>query len=154
MSALVVYGNGFVFSVEEPAAWKGDTQSAARWQANIVFYKRGELPSDPGAALIRIGVFDKKDEDTRKDMEADMNEYRTMYPKVAFKDIEGIKSRYKAWPKLFYMPKTFYEYITYLNPGPEHRRLISISMNKETAPATADELHAYQSVIQSFVLLK
>jgi hypothetical protein len=150
---LLVYGDGFAFSVEEPAKWRGDTQSAARWGANIIFYKQGDLPSDPRTVVIRIGVFGKATEDTSKDLEADMNKYQSKYPKVAFKDIDGIKAQYKAWPKLFYVPKTFYEYVTYLNPGSEHRQLISISMNKTGAAATADELHAYQAVIQSFVLL-
>src|SRR5882672_5218264 len=150
---LLVYGEGFAFTVAEPPKWKGDIQSAAQWGANIIFYPQGESPSAPGTVVIRIGVFSKTDEDTSKDLEADMNQYRSKYPKVAFKDIDGIKAQYKAWPRLFYLPKTFYEYVTYLNPGPEHRKLISISMNKSGTPATADELHAYQAVIQSFLLI-
>jgi hypothetical protein len=151
--ALVVYGDDFAFTVEEPTQWMGDTQSAAQWGANIIFYKQGRSPSDAGSAVIRIGVFDKADEDTAKDLEADMNRYRSKYPKVAFKDIDGIKSHYKAWPRLFYVPQTLYEYVTYLNPGPERRLLISISMNTKDAAATPDELRAYQAVIRSFVLL-
>ncbi len=150
---LLVYGEGFAFTVAEPVKWKGDIQSAARWGANIIFYPQEESPSAPGTIVIRIGVFDKTEEDTSKDLDADMNQYRSKYPKVAFKDIDGIKAHYKAWPRLFYLPKTFYEYVTYLNPGPEHRQLISISMNKTGTPATADELRAYQVVIQSFVLV-
>jgi hypothetical protein len=150
---LLVYGEGFAFTVAEPANWKGDIQSAARWGANIIFYPHGESPSAPGTIVIRIGVFTKTDEDTSKDLEADMNQYRSKYPKVAFKNVDGIKAQYKAWPRLFYLPKTFYEYVTYLNPGPEHRQLISISMNTNGAPATAEESHAYQAVIQSFVLV-
>jgi hypothetical protein len=150
---LLVYGEGFAFTVAEPAKWKGDIKSAAQWGANIMFYPQGESLSAPGTIVIRIGVFDKTDEDTSKDLEADMNQYRSKYPKVAFKDIDGIKAQYKAWPRLFYLAKTFYEYVTYLNPGPEHRKLISISMNKPGTPATADELHAYQAVVQSFELI-
>jgi hypothetical protein len=150
---LIVYGKGFAFSVEEPEEWRGDTQSAARWGANIIFYKQGDWPSSPGTAVIRIGVFDKADEDTSKDLEADMNEYRRKYPGVAFKDIDGIKARYKAWPKLFYVPKSFYEYVTYLNPGSKRRQLVSVSMNKTGTSSTADEMHAYQAVIQSFELM-
>jgi hypothetical protein len=82
LSGLVVYGGGFAFSVEEPVNWRGDTQSAARWGANVIFYKQGALLSDPGTAVIRIGVFKKANEDTSKDLEADMNEYRSKYPKV------------------------------------------------------------------------
>jgi len=150
---LLVYGEGFAFTVVEPVKWKGDIKSAAQRGANIIFYPQGESPSATGTVVIRIGVFDKTDEDTSKDLDADMNQYRSKYPKVAFKNIDGIKTQYKAWPRLFYLPNTFYEYVTYLNPGPEHRKLISISMNKSGTPATADELHAYQAVIQSFALI-
>jgi hypothetical protein len=153
LDSLIVYGNGFMFTVKEPQNWTGDTQSASRWGANIIFYKQGEMPSNPRTVVIRIGVFDKADENTSNDLKADMNEYRSKYPGIAFDDIDGIKTRYKAWPKLFYVPKNFYEYVTYLNPGSEHHQLISISMNKPGTAATADELHAYQAVIESFVLM-
>jgi hypothetical protein len=152
-AGLLVHGKGLAFSVEEPAKWKGETESASRWNADVIFYKQGTSPSDSASVVIRVGIFPKKDEATWKDLEADMNEYRIMYPKVAFKDLDGIKSRYKVWPKLFYMPGTFFEYVTFLNPGPEHHQVVSISMNKSDTPATADELSAYQTVIQSFVLV-
>jgi hypothetical protein len=152
LDGLIVYGDGFMFTVTEPEKWTGDTQSAVRWGANIIFYKQGDLPSNPGTVVIRIGIFNKADENTSKDLEADMNEYRSKYSGVEFKAIDGIKSRYRAWPKLFYVPKTFYEYVTYLNPGSEQRQLASISMNKTKTAATADELHAYQAIVQSFVL--
>lgn len=153
LDGLIVYGNGFMFTVKEPENWTGNTQSASQWGANIIFYKQGDSPSNPGTVLIRIGVFDKMDEDTSKDLEADMNTYRSKYPGVEFKDIDGIKTKYKAWPKLFHAPRTFYEYVTYLNPGPSRHQLVSISMNKPGTAATADELHAYRAIIQSFALM-
>jgi hypothetical protein len=36
---LIVYGQGFVFGVKEPQAWRGTTgQVASNFQANIVFF--------------------------------------------------------------------------------------------------------------------
>jgi len=39
MSSLIVYGDGFMFSVKEPDGWNGDTDKAAEYYANIVFNK-------------------------------------------------------------------------------------------------------------------
>ena len=34
---LMVYGDGFTFSLKEPQGWTGDIDNAAKYQANIVF---------------------------------------------------------------------------------------------------------------------
>src|SRR6266853_169700 len=73
---LLVYGKGFAFTVAEPANWKSDIQSAARWGANIIFYPQEESPSAPGTIVIRIGVFDKTEEDKSKALDADIHQYQ------------------------------------------------------------------------------
>lgn len=35
LDALLVYGEGFVFSVKEPAGWVGDIEDAKQYSANI-----------------------------------------------------------------------------------------------------------------------
>ena len=68
---LLVTGPNFAFSVTEPKGWKGDTANASKVEANIAFYRRRET-LDSAAALITIRVFHKEDDETEKDLQADM----------------------------------------------------------------------------------
>ena len=41
LDSLLVYGEGFAFSVKEPEGWIGDTEHAGMYQANAL-YPRGQ----------------------------------------------------------------------------------------------------------------
>ncbi len=56
--------------------------------------------------------------------------------------------------KRFYIPGQFYEYVTYVNPGPKKPVLLSVSMNTQKLEASEKELEAYKSAVQSLTLLK
>jgi len=56
--------------------------------------------------------------------------------------------------KVFYIPGKFYEYVAYVNPGPKKPVLFSVSMNTQKLEASAKELEAYKSAVQSVTLLK
>jgi hypothetical protein len=50
---------------------------------------------------------------------------------------------------LFYQPGTFYEYVSYLNPGPKYGIILSVAMSKVRSSATESELEAYEMVLDS-----
>jgi len=149
---LIVYGSGFAFTVSEPPGWIGDTKAAATLGANIIFYRRGET-AVRSKALIRVLVADKVDENTVADLESDERDYRQRYPKVIFKDVAVSHAEYKTYPKLFCVPGEFYEYVTYLNPGPTRPLLLSVSMNTQKEPATAEEWKTYHSIVSSLTFI-
>ncbi len=151
-AGLIVYGTDFAFSVAEPPGWVGDTESAAQMDANIVLYRRGQ-PPDPSHGMIRVRVNKKTDENTAADLEADENAYRSRYPKVVFKSLAVSHPTYSVSSKLFAVPDEFYEYVTYLNPGPSLHFMLSISMNTGKKAASEEELKAYQSVVASIVAM-
>ena len=153
LSSLLVYGEGFRFAVKEPPGWVGDTDRAAEFGANIIFYRRGQTPDTRGAPLIRILVAHKVDENTAEDLAHDMDEYRQRYPDTKFRDLEVKHTSYKPFSKLFYVPGKFYEYVTYLNPGAASTLLLSASMNKEGVEATQSEYSAYVEIIGSLHVL-
>jgi hypothetical protein len=149
LDALIVYGNGFAFSVKETKGWKGDINTAQQYGANVIFYLQGHNPNTANTTLIRILAAKKTDEDTAKDIAQDMKEYQARYKGVKFKDISISHPEYKCFPKLFYLPAQFYEYVTYINPGSQKTLLLSASMNKQKTDANTDELRAYKQIIES-----
>jgi hypothetical protein len=153
LDQLLVYGDNFMFSVKEPPGWKGDTINAGKLQSNVILHETGQPPGS-FSGLIRIRVDDKTDENTSADLEEDIRGYRAQYPKIQFKDLSVKAPEYLCLSKVFYIPGEFYEYVTYVNPGPGKPFLFSVSMNTQKSEASAKELEAYRSAVQSLKLLK
>jgi hypothetical protein len=152
LNALLVYGKGFRFSVKAPVGWVGDINNASKHSANIVFYPATQTFQIAGP-IIRVLIADKADENTQEDLAHDMNGYRAQYPGITFKDIAVSHPEYRVFPKLFAVPKQFYEYVAYVNPGPRGKLMFSVSMNKQKNEASAEELHAYRKVVASLQML-
>jgi hypothetical protein len=153
LDQLLVYGDDFMFGVREPPGWIGDTTNAKGFEANVVLHESGR-PRDSWFGLIRIRVNPKENENISADMAEDMRSYKAQFPNVQFKDISIASPRYVCLSKLFYIPGESYEYVTYVNPGPKHPILFSVSMNTEKSEASAKELEAYKLALQSLTLLK
>jgi hypothetical protein len=150
---LIIYGDNFMVSAKEPTGWKGDSTNASGYHVNLVFYRNNENVQN-AKTVIRILIADKTDENTTEDLKYDMESYRKQYPKAQFKDISVKHPEYKTYPKLFYVSNSFYEYVTYLNPGMNYRYNISVSMNVQNTEANTDDMKAYSYVIESIKALK
>lgn len=149
MDALLVYGEGFAFGVKEPAGWRSDTEAeAAKLHVNIVFFP-GVAGPKAGEVNIRVRVNEKTDEDTIKDLQADMEGYRKEYPKIQLEEIPFKHAEYATFAKLFVQPGDFYEYTAYLNPGPQYPYTLSVALSKGKSAATPAELAAYETVLKS-----
>jgi hypothetical protein len=153
LDQLLVYGDNFLFSVKEPAGWRGDTASAETFQSNVVLHEATQ-PSQSLAGLIRVRLNDKTDENISADMEEDIRSYKAQYPKIQFKDIAIRNPAYPAVAKVFYVPGQFYEYVAYMNPGRGKPFIFSVSMNSPNSGATAKQLDAYELTLASLKLLK
>jgi hypothetical protein len=149
IDTLLVYGDGFLFSVKEPDGWHCVCdEQASQYNVNAIV-----LPSDEQSrahhVAIKVRVNQKSDENTIEDLKADMQQYRRKYPKVQFADLSVAHPEYKTCAKLFLFPNDFYDYVAYVNPGPRTWFTLSVSMSKEKVPATKAELAAYEKVLQS-----
>lgn len=145
---LLVYGQGFAFSVKEPHGWKGDIEAAKKYEANIVFLPEA-AESRSADVTIRLRVNPKVDENTAADLEADRSAYRQEYQKVQFGELRIRHPQYRTFSELFFQPGTFYEYVAYLNPGPKYKVTLSVAMSKARLAATESELEAYKAVLGS-----
>ena len=153
LDSLLVYGEGFVFSVKEPTGWEGDTEHASTYQANMLVYRESSTWQQPDS-LVRIRISDKVDEHVENDLAADMDGYKKDFTNVQFKNFSTPHPIYRTCSKLIFVPGQFYEYVAYVNPGPSSALMFSVAMNKHSGEATNEELLAFHNVISSLVMLK
>jgi hypothetical protein len=151
LDSLLVYGQGFMFSVKEPSGWVGDIENAKKLSANIIFYPVSQR-YETAQTIIRVLIVSKVDENTQGDLSHDMQEYLAQYPGVKFEKITITHPTYRVFPKLFVVPGEFYEYVTYINPGPQKKLMFSVSMNKQKMEAATSDFDAYQKIIASLKL--
>jgi hypothetical protein len=151
-SSLLVYGEGFSFTIKEPKGWIGDIENAKEYGANIIFYKdKTDLKN--GGAIVQVLGFTKQDEQTNKDLEADVESYKKEYPKAKLQDFEAKHKDYKTFSKLVYVDKKFYQYIVYINGGKKYINGFSVAMNISNRQATQEELQSYLNIISSLTIL-
>jgi|APGre2960657468_1045069.scaffolds.fasta_scaffold67740_2 hypothetical protein len=153
MDNLMVYGDGFIFSVKEPNGWTGDIDIAKDYFSNIVFYTSKD-DIKKGGALIQVYSFSKQDEKTEKDLEYDIKTYKDKYKNLKQQDFLVSHKEYKCFSKLAYVDKEFYQYTVYVNPGSKFKTGVSIAMNISKQPATEQELQAFIQIISSLIMLK
>jgi len=152
-AGMIVHGEDWAFVVREPEGWRGDCEDAAKLHANVAFYRSTESFGTM-SSVIRIRVNTKVDEDTAKDLAHDMQGYRAEYPKLKFEDLEVSHMDYRLFPKLFYVPDSFYEYVVYMNPGNKFKYTLSISMNIQKRPATKQELMVFKEIVSTLIFMK
>ena len=153
MNSLMVYGDGFMFSVKEPDGWTGDIDLAKDYYSNIIFYKnKDELKN--GGALIQVYNFHKQDEKTEEDLEYDIKGYKEKYKDSKQQNLEVTHKEYKCYSKLVYVEGDNYQYIVYVNPGKNYKSGLSAAMNISKRPATEEELKAFREIIASLVMFK
>jgi len=152
LNNLIVYGDGFAFAVKEPEGWHGDTDKiAAKYQVNVVF----QSPMEPAAGdvTIRVRVNSKVDENTIEDLNYDMDGYKKQFSNVQFSNLSVVHPQYETFARTVFIPKKFYEYVAYLNPGPGKRVVLSVAMSKKGDPANDGEMKAFETVLKSVAWL-
>ena len=146
---VLVFGDGFVFSLKEPDGCHCVCGlEASEYGVNAVLIP-SSAQSRARHVIIRVRVNSKTDENTLEDLKADMRQYKQRYPKVQFAALDVTHAEYKTYTKLFAFPDDFYDYVAYINPGPGSGFTLSVSMAKEKAPASQGELAAYANVVSS-----
>lgn len=151
MSSLIVYGDGFSFSVHEPEGWVGDIDKAAAYHANIIFYPEGGDPEK--VALVQVALFHKQDEKTADDLAYDVKSYAQQYPDLQKEDFRADHKDYRVFSKLAFVKKEFYQYIAYVNAGEKFSEGFSVGMNIAKRPASDEEMKAYRDIIASLWMM-
>lgn len=151
---VLISGNGFSFTLKQPAGWICNTQKAEEYMANAILYVN-EDSIKTGGALVQLSVFLKPDEFTEKDLEENISTYKNEYSNLKETNIDSIvHPTYRTYGKLEYVPDDFYQYIIYLNPGQQFKYGFSVGMNIYKRPANNEELDAIKLIVSSLHMLK
>ncbi|HEV7507692.1 MAG TPA: hypothetical protein VGS07_22600 [Thermoanaerobaculia bacterium] len=148
----MISGDGFSFMIQEPQGWTGDTDRARQYGVSVVFFP-SLAESKAADVTIRVRVDEKTNENLAEDLKADLNGLRRQYPELQSQDLDVKHPAYVTFPKLFYKPGSFFEYVTYLNPGPQFPFSVSVAMSKAKSAASPGELGAFESVVKSITVL-
>jgi hypothetical protein len=151
-SALLISGDGFSFRVQEPPGWTGDTDRARTYGVSVVFFP-SLAASKAADVTIRVRVDEKARENLAEDLTADLNGLRRQYPEIQSGELEVKHPAYATFPRLFYKPGSFFEYVAYLNPGPQYPFSVAVAMSKAKSAASPGELAAFASVVKSIIVL-
>ena len=151
-SALLISGDGFSFMVQEPPGWTGDTDRARQYGVSVVFFPSAAA-SKAADVTIRVRVDEKAHENLAEDLKADLNGLRQRYPEMKSDELDVKHPAYATFPKLFYQPGSFFEYVAYLNPGPQFPFSLAVAMSKAKSAASPGELAAFENVVKSIVVL-
>jgi hypothetical protein len=151
-SALLISGDGFSFMVQEPPGWTGDTDRARTYGVSVVFFPSAAA-SKAADVTIRVRVDEKAHENLADDLISDLKGLRQRYPEIKSGDFDVKHPTYATFPKLFYQPGSFFEYVTYLNPGPQFPFSLAVAMSKAKSAASPGELAAFASVVKSIHVL-
>jgi hypothetical protein len=150
-SSVLIYGEDYILILKEPPGWVSDTKQASKFGAHVILYPRGKQPDDADA-LIQIQVNRKDGEDIDDKLLSDVQSYKKQHPEVAFAPMEVAHPRYKTTSKLFLVKDKYYQYVTYLNPGPSVPLLLSAQLARFQRKATKEELGAYEEVVRSLAV--
>ncbi len=151
LNSLMIFGDGFLFTVREPDGWVGNTENADEYGGgNVVFYKSSEsLEKYTRIIIVRVNSKEKKNDDGKDDLKYDMEKFKKEIPNATFKDFKMTHPIYKCYPKIYIVAGKYYEYVTYINPGDDSNIMFSATLHIDKRDANKDELEAYNKVVDS-----
>ena len=112
----------------------------------------GEEPKHP-VVSIRVRVNGKTDEQIEKDLEVDVAGYSKEYPDVVVRPLDVAHASYASVGSTVIERGIFSEYVLYVNPGKEHKLILSIALSIRGREATVDEMNAFREVVRSLQVL-
>lgn len=145
---LVVHGKEFSFSLTEPDGWRGETATASKYDASIVFSPANQR-SDSADVTIRVCVRKKIDEHIAALLAAETDSYRKKYPDVRCGDLMIDHPSYATYSKLCFVPRQFYDYISYINAGKDVADVFIIEMSVAKRPANENERTALDEIART-----
>lgn len=146
---LDIHGEGFSFVVKEPPGWLVDSIIAREFGANVIFYPVTGDPHSPGTPVIRVVVSNKISENADAVLNREMEQYRSHHQNGKLGPAAVTHQRYRASARRYCVPDGFCDYVTYVNPGPDSKVMLSVTLHRPKRMATAGELTAYRRVVAS-----
>ena len=83
-----------------------------------------------------------------------MNSYKARYRDLKEKEFIINHSLYKTYSKEVYVENNFYQYIIYINSGPEHKFGVSVALNINNNEVDKLDLGNFKQIVKSIVVKK
>jgi hypothetical protein len=148
MGGMIIYGDGFSFTLSEPKLWEGNTQDAAKYEVNVYFVQKGyNFGNTP--CLMYARVMDKGDYSVKQNLEYDMEQFKSKDKKIKFYDFDVGKLTYDYASKMYEMSNGTNDYCVYIDPGKEVKvYLIFVLTGKKEI--VKQEKKTFISLLKSF----
>lgn len=148
LRGMIIYGDGFSFTLSEPKLWEGNTQDASRYELNVYFVQKG-YNFDNTPCLIYARVMDKGGYSIQQNLEYDMEQYRGKDKKIKFFDFNMGRLDYDYASKIYDLSNGLNDYCVYIDPGKEvPLYLIFVLSGKKEI--VKQEKETFISLIKSF----
>lgn len=143
----IIYGEGFSFTVKDPANWNGVFDDAHRYGLTYYFCVSGyRFANTP--ALIYIRVPFKNGNSVEKNLEQDMDNFRKQH-EVEFSDYTPGTLKYKFAAKKYLINRKTSDYVCFIDPYEGSAVYVAFVLNGPK-DICDNYLNAFQEVIQSF----
>ena len=146
VKSLLVYGDGYLYSVREPDGWHGDT-NLPKGYANIAFYRDGEtLKTSTTLILVRAEQYDGP---VKSDVASEMADLKKDHPNATCQDLAIGHPFYRSYGKVCFVPGKGPSYAAYLDAGAKAGLYFLVVMQPSGRPATADEMAVFKKLVAS-----
>lgn len=152
---LLVYGDGFKYSIEVPEGWRADTAVSSDLYVNVAIYEAGK-EEDPvyGRTVIQIYTFKKENESLKEDLKIDLNNLMEENKNLELEEFIVNSGDFKCFSKLAFVKDKLYQYLIYLDPGKKFPSAVSVTMNTGKKRASDSEFKALRKIASSLKMLK
>lgn len=146
--ALIIFGQGFRFSVVEPKGWRCHTDDAFRYKMNAYFCL-GSKSIKRSPAIMHITIYDKGGDTVQQSLAFDMENYRKHSKTIEFLDFPIDKLAYEFAAKTFVIDDKTMDYVCFVDPDKDSPLYVIFVLHgpKQESPK---HVEAFLSLIKTF----
>ncbi len=153
-NTLVVYGDGFKYSVEIPEGWQADTAASNELYVNLAIYETGvEVDQVNGRIIIQVYTFKKENSNLKEDLNLDINNLMEEHRDLELNEFMINAGGFKCNSKLAFVKNKLYQYLVYMDPGKKYKSAVSVTMNTGFRKATDSEMKAIRRIVGSVKMI-
>lgn len=146
--ALIIFGQGFMFSVVEPKGWRCHTDDAFRYKMNAYFCL-GSKSIKRSPAIMHIAIYDKEGDTIQQSLAFDRENYRKHSKSIEFLDFPIDELAFEFAAQTFVIDDKTIDYVCFLDPDKDSPLYVVFVLHgpKQESPK---HVEAFRSLIKTF----
>lgn len=149
---LVAILSDISFSVPIPDGWAGDASDAVRKLDAHIALSKGKYFQGTSEPLIRVRINRTTDHQPQKDLDADIDEYRQIYPDMKLRNLHVAHDGWTCVAVDFVRPD-FRQSVAYCDPGSGLYVFSFVMTKRMKGPMTIGELRGFREVVRGVEIL-